>query len=225
MLLCRSPAIRALLSLALAGLLGSCATDRQRTRTEGAVTGAAAGAVLGRAIGGDNRGAVLGAALGGVVGALLGNRAAGKKAAYARREEDLRASAQRAAAMAQSSREQNDALERDIVLLGQSIQELQTAKLSAVSRQALVAEHRQRLGALLAATDAQLHQMRSELERQSALLAAVPATTDRETKVAGQESSEGFRLVSVGMRDLEQQTRRLELARLQLQQIDQRRAF
>lgn len=221
----RDGMLSACIVLVLAASLSACATDQQRTRSEGIAAGAAAGAVVGHAIGGDERGAALGAVLGGVVGAVFGNRAAEKKAAYAQREAELRAGAERAAALAQASREHNDQIEREIAQLEESVRTLRTAKLSARVKQNRATENGQRVNALLAATEARLQQIRAEVDRQKALLAVAAVRDDGKKKTAAEQPSQDFQLVSVNIRDLEQQTRRLELARLQLQQIDPRRAY
>lgn len=211
---------------ALALFLCACATDQQRTRTEGTVAGVAAGAALGRAITGDDRGTAVGALLGGIVGVFAGHRAAQKKAAYAQREENLRQSAQRATALAESTRTQNDQIEHDIAELDRAVQDLQAAKLGIAAQQQAQSAHRERLAALVASVDQQLQQMNEEVGRQNQLIAETKAIDAKEQRdTAEQEESEGVRLVAAGLRDLEQQTRRLELARLQLQQIDARRAY
>ncbi|WP_257386749.1 glycine zipper domain-containing protein [Tahibacter caeni] len=224
-----SSSIRSFPRLFLIGLLGlslsACATDRQRTRAEGTAAGAAAGAALGRAIAGNDRGTVVGALLGGIVGAVVGNRVANKKAAYAQREEELRLSAQRAAALVESTREQNEQIEREVAELGAAVAQLQSAKDSAEARRLTQTENQQKLSALVESVERQLEQMKEEMQRQDALIAATEAQDVKDRRDAEQEPSEGLQLVAAGLRDLEQQTRRLELARLQLQQIDERRAY
>jgi hypothetical protein len=211
-------------AVSAAVLLGACANDAQRTRTEGAAAGAALGAVAGHVLGGNKDSTVAGAVIGGVIGAWIGNRTADKKAQYAAREAELRSSAERATALARSSSEQNEQLQRDIAALDESVQQLRTAKVSAESRQAEALAQQQKLGTLLASVDQQLHQLREEHARQAALVKA-EATQTRGVAAAPPPSSEGVRLVSASMRDLEQQARTLELAKLQLQQIDRRRAY
>jgi len=52
------------LTLFFSAQLSGCATDAQRTRTEGATAGAIGGAILGKLLGGDRKSAEVGAALG-----------------------------------------------------------------------------------------------------------------------------------------------------------------
>ncbi|WP_313913331.1 glycine zipper domain-containing protein [Tahibacter sp.] len=206
-------------------LLGACATDQQRTRSEGTAAGVVAGAALGRAITGNDRGTAIGAVIGGIFGAVAGNRIAEKKAAYAQREEQLRQSAQRTMALAESTRTQNEQLEHDIAELDRSVRELVGARLSAVSRQKAASANQQRSAALVETIEQQLAQMKNEVERQNQLIAAVQAQDKAQKNKAQAEPSEGMRLVAASLRELGTQTRQLELARLQLQQIDERRAY
>lgn len=221
----RSTTSRFVLFLAFTLLLGACATDQRRTRSEGTAAGVVAGAALGRAITGDDRGTAIGALIGGIVGAVAGNRIAEKKAAYARREEQLRQSAQQTMALAASARTQNEQLERDIAELDRAVQELAAARLSAASRQKANNANQQRSAALVEAIERQLKQMKDEVERQNQLIAAVQAQDAAQKRRTPAEPSDGMRLVATSLRDLEAQTRQLELARLQLQQIDERRAY
>ena len=210
-------------TVATAMLLSACATDAQRTQTEGAAAGAVIGAVAGRALGGNRDGAVAGALLGGLVGAVIGDKTADKKARYAAQEDELRASAERATALARASRERNEQLMQDTAALETSVRRLRTAKLSAESKQALAKENQKKQDAMLASVDGQLRQLREETARQAALIKA--AETTGKQNGTPQPSSEGIRLVSASIRDMDQQTRALELAKLNLQQIDQRRSY
>jgi len=210
----------------LLALLSACATDQQRTRSEGTAAGVVAGAALGRAITGDDRGTALGAVIGGIVGAVAGNHVAKKKVAYAQREEQLRQSAQQTMALAESTRRQNEKLEHDIAELDRSVRELAAARISAASRQTAADTNQRRSAALFETIERQLQQMKREVERQNQLIAAVQAQdTAQEKGKTPAEPSDGMRLVAASLRDLEAQTRQLELARLQLQQIDERRAY
>jgi YMGG-like Gly-zipper len=220
---CLEPAVRWIgaLTLTVVALLVGCATDAQRTRTEGAGAGAVGGAVLGKVVGGRD-GAMVGAFLGGLIGYSVGDQVADKKAQYAQREDALRASADRALALAKASRDQNDKLSSDIAVLELSVQRLRTERMSAASRQAQTRSNQGRLIALLASVDQQLVQMRTAIAEQSEVLKAEEARTK---PVPEAPPSEGLRRVSASVRDLQQQERSLELARLQLEQIDKRRAY
>ncbi len=204
-------------------LLSACATDAQRTRTEGATMGATIGAVAGQLLGGNREGALAGAVLGGVIGGIFGDQTADKKARYAAQEDELRASADRASTLAQVSRDRNEQLDRDIAALEQSVQQLRTAKLSAESKRALAEASRKQHDGLMTSIDEQLRALREEISRQQALAKA--ATLPPKPDGTSQPVSEGIRLVSAGMRDLDQQTRALEIAKLNLQKIDRRRAY
>jgi predicted RNase H-like nuclease (RuvC/YqgF family) len=212
----------AVCALIVSLLLGACATDAQRTRGEAAAVGAAAGAAVFAMAGHNRDSAIVGGVIGGIVGAVVGDRKVETKARYAQREDELRASAERATAVANASREQNAQLMRDIAALDQSVQSLRTASASAEHKQAQAAANQKKLRQLLASVDQQLHQMREEISRQSAL---AKAASDAQAKGGGGTSSEGIQLVSTGVRDLTKQARTLELAKLQLQQIDRRRAY
>ncbi|MES2349187.1 MAG: glycine zipper 2TM domain-containing protein [Pseudomonadota bacterium] len=212
-----------IVAIVATAMLSACATDAQRTQTEGAAAGAVIGAVAGRALGGNRDGAVAGALLGGLVGAVIGDKTADKKARYAAQEDELRASAERATALARASRERNEQLMQDTAALEKSVQRLRTATLSAESKLVLARENQKKQDAMLASVEGQLRQLREETARQSALIKA--AETPGKPNGAPQPASEGIRLVSASIRDMDQQTRALELAKLNLQQIDQRRSY
>lgn len=210
------------LGLFVLGLLAACATDADRARMEGVGAGALGGALLGAALGGNREGAAVGALLGGVIGAAVGDSVVNKKEQYAKAEDDLRTSAARARALAKASRENNEQLARDIAALDLSVKRLRNEKMSADSRRAALASNQERYNTTLASIDQQLQQMRVEIATQ----ATVVKTEQARPKPAGTVTdSEGLRLVSASVRELQQQERSLELARLQLQQIDRRRAY
>ncbi len=202
--------------------LAGCATDAQRTRTEGAAAGVVLGGVAGRAIGGNRDGAIVGAVTGGVAGLLIGDQVAAKKEQFAAQEDRLRASADRAAALAGVSRERNARLTREIAALDQSVQRLRSAKMSAQSKRTLAAENQKKQQALLAAVDDNLRQLREEKSRQAAVLRA---STSPGQNGAAQQRTAGVQLVSAGMSSLDQQTQAMEQAKRDLQRIDQRRAY
>ena len=204
-------------------LASGCETDAQRARAEGAAAGAVLGGVTGKVIGGDKHDAIAGAVLGGLAGAVIGDRVAGKKAHYAAREDELLASAERATMLARASEERNEQLTRDIAALDRSVQRLRSARMSAEAKRALALENRRKQQDLLADVDGQLRQLREESSRQSALIRA--NGTPPGSGTTAQPPSEGIRLVAASMRSVDQQTRALELAKLNLQKIDQRRAY
>lgn len=203
-------------------VLAGCATDRQQTQAEGATAGALAGAVLGGLLGGGRDGAALGAMLGAGMGAVAADKVADKKTAYIQREDALRASADQAQKLAQKLRDGNDALGREITTLDASVQRLRTARLSAESRRNLAQSQQQSLTALVGRVTQQLAQVRQEISQQTTVLQAEERYA-RENKQPAPD--QGIRLVTAGIRDLQVQERSLERARLQLQQIDQRRAY
>jgi len=86
--------------------LTACATDQQRTRTEGTAAGALGGAAIGALIGGKNA-AGIGTLVGGAIGLMAGDTVAPKKAAYAKREAAPRSSADHAEQLARHQRQQN----------------------------------------------------------------------------------------------------------------------
>ena len=131
-------AVALLLCFALSG----CATDQQRTKTQGTVIGAVGGAVLLGGLGAlagvlsgnrDNvaryaiAGAAAGAALGGVAGYNWGANVAREKAAYANTEDYLDACIGDTRAATAAAQRQNQSLRNQI------------AQLNAQSQQALVA--------------------------------------------------------------------------------------
>ena len=217
--------LRTALAIAVALSITACATDPQRTRTEGTLVGAGAGAAIGRAITGDDRGTVIGAAIGAVVGLVTGDRVAKKKAEYAKREEALRQSAQRAVALAQSTRAENDQLARDIASLEADVDQLRKVKASAATKKAQLEASEQKQSTLAAAADERLARVREEYSRQEAIVQAQVPAQPAQAEGQGQQASDGFRLVQASMLELETEQRRLELAKEQLRLIDTRRAF
>lgn len=217
--------LRTALVVLLAVSVTGCATDPQRTRTEGTLVGAGAGAAIGRAITGDDRGTAIGAAIGAVVGLVAGNRMAKKKAEYAKREDALRESAQRAVALAQSTREENDQLSRDIADLEATVHQLSSQKTSAAAKKTQLEASERKQVALVAAADASLARVREEYARQEAVVNERTSSQSADKIAAEQQQSEGFRLVQASMRELQAQERRLETAKEQLRLIDTRRVF
>jgi hypothetical protein len=203
-------------------LFTGCANDQQRTRGEAIGLGALIGAAAGALLGGNRDSALVGGAIGAVAGAAAGQNRVETKAAYARREDELRASADQALALAQASREENTQRAQAIAALDRSVQRLRNEALSATARRSLAQDTERRQKVLVAQVEAQLGQMRQELARQNNVLAAEQQRLSRE---AAAQPSEGLRRVSAGVRDLQQQERTLEDALLQLQEIDKRRAY
>ena len=208
--------------LLLCILLCGCATDAQRTRTQGTTAGAVLGALIGAAITGDASGAAAGAALGGGAGALVGNQVALKKERYAKREDALRASAAKAQQLAQQTRAQNEQLTVDVARLERTIQDLRTRKISAQERRQQTLNSQRELAALLNGVEQRLPQVRAEIARQQVVMEA-EAQIARDTREPSPE--DGMRLVASSLRDLEMGARALERARAQLQLIDSKRAY
>lgn len=212
-------------------LLSGCATDRQTTIAQGAGIGAAAGAVLGGVLGRNKDSMLAGAALGAALGGGGGYQMASKKAEYAQREDELEAAAKQAQTMARAIRAENEQRATAISALEQSVQRLNTAKLTATERRNLAAENQQKQIALVAGIDERLRQLRGEFARQNTLLAAErkahaeAAAKVPPANVATTTPTDGFNHISLGVRELQQQQRVLEAARAQLMQIDNRRAY
>lgn len=207
--------------LAIALGVAGCATDQQRTRAEGAGIGAVVGAVVGHAVGGKE-GAAAGALIGGAAGAAYGNEVAKKKAAYAAREDALKASAAQAQAVAQAAQQANDAAVRDIATLQAAAEQLRRRTLNAEQRRRLVMTSRQNMEAVNSRLTSQIGLVRDELTRQQGVLAREEQLA-QQTKEASPPSA--LRLVTVSMQELQGKERALELARAQLAQLDSRRAF
>ena len=208
-------------ALVLAGLLSSCASDQQRTRTEGVVSGAAIGAVLGHIL--DHRnGAALGAVIGGAAGGVVGNQVAEKKRLYAEREDALNAAAAHSQAIAQQARVANEALQRDIAALAASVTRLQTKRMSARSRKNVALSTRRSFEETNRKLDQQLAAVRSELAKQHEIIRREQALV-KQTNEPSPPSA--LRLVSAGIQDLESHERALERAKAQLMLLDSRRAF
>jgi Glycine zipper len=210
-------------------LLSACATDKQKTEGQGAGAGAILGALVGVAITHNVKGAAIGGALGAGVGYGVGHQVAETKEHYAQREQILRGSAQRAEQLAQYTRQQNAVISGDVAQLELTVQSLQTQQASAEARHAAVVGNSRRAAALLNGVTLQLQQVKDEIARQQAALAA-DAQQARQTGHAS--PPEGARLVQVSIHDLqanqldlESNQRSLEEARAQLQLIDSRRAY
>jgi len=202
-------------------LLNGCATDQQRTRTEGATGGAVLGALIGAALGGRN-GAIAGAAVGAGGGALVGNSVAKKKQGYAEREAALRDSVVRSQALAAQTRQKNTQLSGQIAELQRNIQSLQAQKVSAIAKQTLLADRKVEATNLIEGVDVQIQRVADEIGRQQALI-------DKERRLAMQTHDNSLaphiQQVADGVRDLQSNQRDLELARAQLQLIEQKRAY
>jgi len=201
--------------------LSGCATDAQRTRTEGAAAGVVLGGVAGRVIGGNRDGAVVGAVTGGLAGLVIGDQVATKKERYATQEDMLRASAERATTLARASQQRNAQLARDIAALDQSVKQLRSAKMSAASKRTAALANQKTQQALLVSVDGNLRQLREETARQAEVLKAVGTPG----QAVATRPTAGVELVSASMRNLDQQTRLLEQAKRNLQAIDERRAY
>jgi outer membrane lipoprotein SlyB len=203
-------------------LMSACATDGQRTRTEGALAGAAAGAAVGQIAGGDSESTAAGALVGALVGGLFGDQVARKKAEYVKREDELKASADRAQQLAQSLQVQNAQTAGEIEALERSLKKIYAQKASAEARRKSILTQKRRATTLLAQVDQQLSGVRTELAAQAALLETekVRAAQARETTPL-----EGVKLVNASVVDLEIQGRALARAKQQLLLIDRRRAY
>jgi len=209
--------------LILAALLaGGCATDGLRTRTEGAVAGAAIGAAVGQAAGGDSEATAAGALAGAVVGVLVGDQVAKKKAQYAKREDGLRASAERARLLAQSLQADNQRLSGEIAALELKLKQIKARQASAEARRNQVLAQKQRATALLTQVDARLSSVRTELAAQNALL---ESERSRAAQAGENAPLAGVQLVKDSISELEIQDRALERAKQQLLLIDRRRAY
>lgn len=216
-----SKAFQVLGTVSLTLLLNACATDGQQTRTEGALTGAAVGATAG-AIAGGKEATIAGAAAGGILGAIWGDSVAKKKEEYAKREDALRISAERATQLAQETRQQNEITTVQLTELERNIKRLRVEKLSAVARKNLTQSNEAKLASLLKSVDAQLVEVRAEIARQQTLL-------DSEERLAREQRDDSLqprmRLVSAGVRELQTNEQALDRARAQLQLLDQKRAY
>lgn len=212
-----------LLAILLVLSVSGCATDAQRTRTEGAAIGGAVGAGIG-ALAAKNTPA--GAAIGGAVGALAGlvyaDQVAKKKARYAQREDALRQSAGTARQVAQATRQQNDRLAAEVAGLDQRVQGLRTQKISEEARNEYARETQKRFEILQSGVDLQLSQVRQEIIRQQQVLLAEQQEANQ-THVPS--PPEGIQLVSNSILELQQNERLLEETRAQLQLIDAKRAY
>src|SRR5262249_45729956 len=158
----------------------------------------------------------------GGAGYAVGNQVAQKKARYAQRETELRNSAQRADALAAQTRQINEQISVKVAQLDETVQRLRSQELSEDTRRALTESNRRQAASLLSGVDAQLQQVRDEVSRQQALLAA---ETQQAQQANDATDSEGVRLVNAGIRELQTNQRQLEEARAQLQLIDPRRAY
>jgi uncharacterized protein YcfJ len=202
-------------------LLTACATDQQRTRTQGTAAGAVGGAAVGALIGGKGA-AGKGALVGAAIGLLAGDAVAKKKAAYAQREALLRGSADRAQQLAQQLRQQNEITTVQIAALGKDIKRLKAQKLSATARKNRAAENQTRLAGLMKGIDDQLVQVKAEITQQQTLLA------DEQRKAAESHDNTlepSMQLVSAGVRNLQSSERTLEMAKAQLQLLDPKRKY
>ena len=203
-------------------LLLGCATESQQTKTEGTLAGAGIGAAIGAAAGGNRDAAVAGALLGGLLGHFFGQSVADKKAAYAQSEKSLNESAGRAQALAERLRAHNQTLDRDISRLQASVQRLQSDRLTAENRRNANQVNERTLAQLNEQVTAQLRQVRQEIAQQQQV---VLAEEKRAKEIQQRPPDQGIRLVSIGIRELQGHEQALERARLQLQQIDPRRAY
>lgn len=219
--------------LLLAGVfvvgMTACATDRDRTCAEGAAVGGVGGAALGQAVGGNTSATLIGAAIGTVAGAAFGCKVADDKAAYAKREAELKTLAERAIAVANANKAEAERLSRQVAQLNHAVENLRIARMDAQARQVAASVQQRQFVALQQDVDRRLLAVREEIGKQTAAFQAAEAEAKRVASLPSAQpalpKSEGLVLVSAGIRDLEQQSRALELVKAQLRQIDRRRAY
>ena len=221
-LLVGNRAVALAVALATVGCASGPPSDSQRTVGEGAAFGALIGALLGAAAADNRRGAAVGAALGAAAGTAVGMGVADKKAAYARREDALRASADRAQALVAETRQANETLDGEIAQLQASVQRLRAEQMSAEAQRELAQSNQQAVLAAMGRIDQQLQSVRQEISRQVSL---AQAEQKQAAETRQPVAEQGLRLVSAGVRDLQGQERALERARQQLLLLDPRRAY
>jgi hypothetical protein len=151
---------------------------------------------------------------------LVGNQVAEKKAGYAAREDQLRASAAQAEQTAQEARDYNNRVQAQITALEQDQAQLKQSVKTAASRQQAILSEKQQTAALLQQTNEELAKVQKEIANQQAVLAATKSSPPTTPAQQG-----AIQNVSVGVTDLQVQRRALEEARAQLESIDQRRAY
>jgi hypothetical protein len=219
--LIRLAPVTALHAIVSVAVLTGCATDAQKTKTQGALAGAAMGGAAG-ALAGGKKESIAGAVVGGIAGVMYGTAVAKKKAELAQREDALKASAAKAEQLAQEMRQNNAVLTTDIEGLEQNILQLKQDKLSQQARNALAQSNRERTKVLLSGVDLQLQIVKAEIGRQQALYESEERLA-RESK--DNSLNPGMQLVAAGVRDLQSHERSLELAKAQLERIDPQRAY
>lgn len=211
---------RAVVAVTVLGVVAGCATDQQRTRTEGAAVGALVGAVVGAAVGGRD-GAAIGAAVGGAGGLAYGDQQAKKKQEFAEREDALKRAIAQAQQTSRQAREANQGLQREIAALEETVRRLKTQRLAARQRAELAQSARRRTEQANANVNAQLIAVRQEIGRQQHAL-----QRDAElARKAPEETPSAVRLVRAGVDDLQSQERALEQVKAQLALLDSKRAF
>jgi Glycine zipper len=202
------------------GLSCGCANDQQRTRAEGAGVGAVVGGLLGAAIGGRD-GAAVGAVVGAAGGAVYGDQQAKKKQGLADREDALKLAAARSEQATREARTANEALQRDVAALEESVKRLKTQNMDAGRRAAMAKATQRRMQQALSRVDGQLASVRDEIARQQQVL-------QRDSELARQAPPElpaSLRLVRAGVDDLRSQERALEQVKAQLALLDASRAY
>lgn len=198
-----------------------CATDAQRTTTEGTATGAVLGAGIGYLLGRD-RGAEIGALIGGAGGYQYGQYVVSVKTAYAQREQALQAISADSQRIADEARRYNDLVIQEIAELQQQRDRLQARRMATSDRNQLLEQQRQRAEQLLADTGSQLDQVRNAINQQQRAM-----QVERDARAQGYQSIPDAQMqaMSAQMQLLQAEQATLEQAVEQLKVIDDRRSY
>lgn len=173
--------MKIVISLALALLVGGCATPAQQgqvnggisdstmTKAQAAGVGAAVGAIVGALLG-DEEGALIGAAAGAGAGFLVGNEIAKRKQRYATEEEFLDAEILSTAEYNRTASQYNENLKLQIAALDQTAADLRAQYESGLADRDALQMQRSEIAAQIQTTETLVADLQNEHEIKLAII-------------------------------------------------------
>lgn len=197
-------------------ILSGCATnDRQRTEMEGLALGCGVGAALGNLIGKDRKSTAIGCAAGSIAGVTYGKHVADEKEKYASKEEHFKAVIVNAKKVSSDARAFNRQLTADISEVKNELAMLKKSSANLASKNTQLTNQQKKTKALLSEARKKLNQLKTEIQTQRKFLANNAQNIDPNLIEASQKE----------ISQLEAENKALQIALIELQTIDTRRAY
>ncbi|SIO96322.1 YMGG-like glycine zipper-containing protein [Vibrio spartinae] len=196
-------------------LLSGCAsTDRERTVYEGTAIGGIVGGTIG-AVFGDSKGALIGGVIGAAVGSIYGDSVAKKKENYASTESYMNAVISEGEETLVGIKSERINLTKHVQAQRKLLAQLKNKRLEQTEKNQILRDTKK--------------QAQQDLEYTQKLLAHL----DEELRIQQKTMEEEKDLISVAMIDrgesvissMQSEKRQLELVRVQLAQLDQRKMY